>query len=103
MTHADQCRARRLVLVASLVAASGAFAQSHPLTLRMSCPQARDLVAVQGAVVLNTGPTTYDRYVSSSNACILGERVEPAWVPTGDTPQCFIGYRCVTRPTSSRS
>ena len=25
---------------------------------------------------------------------IVGETTEPAWVPTSDSPQCFVGYRC---------
>jgi hypothetical protein len=76
---------------------SGALAQSHPLTLQMSCNGARQLVASQGAVVLNTGPTTYDRYVSAVTQCVRGDTLDPAWVPTADTPQCSIGYRCVQR------
>jgi len=83
---------------------SSALAQSNPLTLRMSCNGARALVATEGAVVLNTGPMTYDRYVGGYGRCVLGETLEPAWVPTADTPQCPIGYRCVqrTRPSGGR-
>ena len=80
-----------------------AFAQSRPLTTRMSCAQAKGLVASQGAVVLNTGPLTYDRYVGSSSACALGEVMEPAWVPTADSAQCPIGYRCASRNFPSRN
>ncbi len=80
---------------------SGALAQSHPLTLQMSCNGARQLVASQGAAVLNTGPTTYDRYVGRYGQCVLGETLDPAWVPTADTPQCPIGYRCVQRTRPS--
>jgi hypothetical protein len=76
---------------------SGALAQGRPLTLQMSCNGARQLVASQGAVVLNTGPTTYDRYVTSVIQCVRGETLDPAWVQTADTPQCPIGYRCVQR------
>jgi hypothetical protein len=76
---------------------SGALAQSRPLTLQMSCNGARQLVASQGAVVLSTGPTTYDRYVAAVTQCVRGDTLDPAWVPTADTPQCSIGYRCVQR------
>jgi hypothetical protein len=81
---------------------SSALAQSHPLTLQMSCHGARELVAVRGAIVLNTSPTTYDRYIGAGDQCALGESLEPAWVPTADTPQCPIGYRCVARARPSR-
>ena len=80
---------------------SGALAQSRPLTLRMSCNGARQLVAARGAIVLNTGPTTYDRYVAGNGQCALGEVIDPAWVPTADNPQCPIGYRCVSRTLRS--
>ncbi|MBB3019555.1 hypothetical protein FHR70_002620 [Microvirga lupini] len=80
-----------------------ALAQSHPLTLRMSCAQAQNLVASQRAVVLNTGPLTYDRYVGSYGFCMAGETLDPAWVPTADTAQCPIGYRCTPRSTPSRN
>jgi hypothetical protein len=92
-----------LASVAVLSLGSGALAQSHPLTLQMSCHGARELVGAQGAIVLNTGPTTYDRYVAAGSQCVLGEVTEPAWVPTADTPQCPIGYRCVIRPRPSRN
>jgi hypothetical protein len=82
---------------------SGALAQGAPLTLRMSCHGARELVGAQGAIVLNTSPTTYDRYLAGSGQCALGEVTEPAWVPTADNPQCPVGYRCVTRTTPSRN
>ncbi len=89
-----------LVLVSTSV---GAWAQSHPLTLRMSCAQAQGLVASQRAIVLNTGPLTYDRYVGSYGSCALGETLDPAWVPTADTAQCPIGYRCAPRSPPSRN
>lgn len=92
----------RLLLALIIVnMSSGALAQSRPSTLRMSCLQARSLVLSQGAVVLSTGPTTYDRYVSGGNFCQWGERSEPTWVPAADTPQCHIGFVCAARPQRS--
>jgi len=92
----------RLLLALMIVTiSSGALAQSRPSTLRMSCLQARGLVASQGAVVLSTSPTTYDRYVSGGNFCQWGERPEPTWIPTADTPQCHIGFVCAERPQRS--
>jgi hypothetical protein len=80
---------------------SSALAQSRPLTLRMVCSQVRELVFAEGAIVLNTSPTTYDRYIAGSGQCLLGEVPDPAWVPTADNPQCPIGYRCVSRTRPS--
>jgi hypothetical protein len=97
---------RRIGVAAILVIAStsaDAWAQSRPLTTRMSCAQAQGLVASQRSVVLSTGPFTYDRYVGSYGSCAGGETLDPAWVPTADTPQCPIGYRCITRSPPSRN
>ena len=87
--------------IASLSVGSDVLAQGRPLTLQMSCYGARELVASQGAVVLSTGPTTYDRYVAAATQCVRGETLDPAWVPTADTAQCPIGYRCVPRTRQS--
>jgi hypothetical protein len=97
--------ARTFLCAAMTLAGQGsdALAQSRPLTSRISCNQARGLVAAQGAIVLNTTPLAYDRYVVSAGSCSLGERTEPAWIPTADNPQCPIGYRCVIGTTPSRN
>ena len=89
-----------LILVST---STDTWAQSRPLTLRMPCAQAQGLVASQRAIVLNTGPLTYDRYVGSSGSCAVGETLDPAWVPTADTAQCPIGYRCALRSSPSRN
>jgi hypothetical protein len=94
---------RRVVLIVILIStAPAALAQSRPTTLGMTCFQAQRLVASQGAAVLATGPTTYDRYVSGGNSCVLGERAEPTWVPTADMLQCPIGFRCASRQRQSQ-
>lgn len=87
-----------LFIVATALLATDALAQPRPLTLRMSCSQAKFLVASRGAIVLSTGQYTYDRYVSSQASCLSGQFTRPAWVPTADTPQCFVGYTCVDNP-----
>lgn len=82
---------------------SDAVAQSHPPTTGMTCAEARSLVVAHGAVVLSTGPTTYERYVSYSGYCGLGELAGPVWVPIQDTRQCPIGGRCVPVGRGDRS
>ena len=71
-----------------------AFAQGRPDTTHMACAQARGLVSARGAVVLGTGPNLYDRYVTHRGFCTPTEEIMPAFVRSGDNPQCFIGYRC---------
>ncbi len=97
---------RRISLFAPLsliVLSADALAQSHPLTLRMSCAQAQGLVASRGAVVLNTGPATYERFVGGYGYCPVGETPQPAWAPTADAAQCPIGYRCASRNIPARN
>ncbi|WP_114943536.1 hypothetical protein [Microvirga calopogonii] len=73
---------------------TGATAQTGATTLTMTCAAARGIVASRGAVVLRTGPTTYDRYVRDSSFCALPETAQPAWVRTADVAQCHIGGVC---------
>ncbi|WP_112664503.1 hypothetical protein [Microvirga flavescens] len=77
---------------------TGAFAQSRPMTTSMTCSQAMLTVTTHGAIVLGTGQYTYDRFVRDSNFCEVGEYPDPAYAPTRDVRQCFIGYRCRTGP-----
>ncbi|MEP9351792.1 hypothetical protein ABLE88_22900 [Xanthobacter sp. KR7-225] len=88
------CAALALALYAS--APAPAVAQSRPSTMSMTCSEAAALVRAKGGIVLSTSATTYDRYVSAANFCAGGEVLKNAWVPTRDTPQCFIGYTCFT-------
>ncbi|WP_262030447.1 hypothetical protein [Microvirga sp. Mcv34] len=89
--------------VALIGIGSDAIAQSHPLTTGMTCAEARGLLAAHGAIVLNTGPTTYERYVSSSGYCGINELSGPVWVPTQDIRLCPIGGRCVPVGRGDRS
>ena len=88
----------RVLLISSIVAivyvAETQPAQARPDTTRMSCGAARALVTKQGGIVLGTGPSLFDRYVSSRAYCLSGQVTEPAFVPTSDDRQCFLGYTC---------
>ncbi|MGU3494783.1 hypothetical protein ACLBXM_12135 [Xanthobacteraceae bacterium A53D] len=69
-------------------------AEARPSTRSMTCQQAANMVARSGGIVMNTSPTTFDRYVSDLRSCMVGESLKPAFEPTRDNPQCFIGYTC---------
>ncbi len=86
----------RMVLAALVLplTLAGALAQTRPDSLRMSCEAARRLVSERGAVVLGSGPDIYDRYVSTQGFCQRDEYTDPVWLPSADSRQCFIGYRC---------
>jgi hypothetical protein len=83
-----------LTVLALVLAATAATAQVGPPTSQRTCGANRQLVMREGAVVLDTGPTTYARFVRSGAQCLVDQFPEPAWVPSSNNPQCFIGYRC---------
>jgi hypothetical protein len=89
---------RLLATLAMTVFTTGVLAQARPSTPALTCSQARQIVLGQGAVVLGTGGYTYDRYVRDWGFCQIDEYAEAAAVPTRDTPQCFVGYRCRSGP-----
>jgi hypothetical protein len=90
---------RMLTLITAAAATSAALspASARPFTPGMSCGAAASIVAQNGAIVLSTSPTTYDRYVFDRRFCSYGEHIEPAYVQTRETPACLIGYTCVSR------
>lgn len=90
---------KRIVLALALtLAADLAAAQSRPSSPTRPCSVNRQSVMANGALVLGTGGYTYDRFVRDRSFCQPDEYTEPAWVPSRDTPSCFVGYRCKTGP-----
>ncbi len=95
--HAQSARARlaAVATLACLLAPATAAAQARAYAPDLSCASVAKLVATHGAVVLGTGPNTYDRYVRDLSFCAGGgEQLKPEWVPSRDRPQCFVGYTC---------
>lgn len=86
---------RLVILAAVLSAALPAAAQARPASYRMSCAAVQAMVGRQGAVVMDTSRTTFDRYVATLRFCMPGQALKPQWVPARDTPQCFAGYTCI--------
>ena len=87
----------RLVL-AAVLAVTATSALARPSTLAMSCQQAQNLVASQGAVVMSTGAHTYNRFVAAPGFCAFGEWAELTSAPTKDTRNCTLGYTCTSTP-----
>jgi hypothetical protein len=84
---------RRLMILIILLSFAD-IAYARPDVRTMTCAQARALVFQYGAIVLTTGRYTYDRYVSRQAYCERPFVIRRAWVATGDTRQCNIGYTC---------
>ena len=77
---------------------TAAHAQIRPSTVSMPCRTSQRLVYSRGAVVLGTGGYSYDRFVRDRSLCEFNEYIQPAFVPSLDAPQCFVGYRCIPGP-----
>ncbi|QPC92067.1 hypothetical protein [Mesorhizobium sp. INR15] len=85
---------RRLVpLTAALILAATSLADARPDTRAMNCEQIQKMVQSRRAVVLTTGPNTYDRYVRQfGNECDWPEVPMSAYVQARDG-RCPL-YRC---------
>jgi len=81
-----------LLLVSLLAAApfQAASAQGFPSTQGMSCTQVQSLVQSSNSVVLDTGVSTFNRFVKDVAYCQPGEVAKPTWVPTRDVPECTV-------------
>ena len=88
-----------ILLVASCCAAS---ADWRPDASKLSCQDTASLIVKNGAVVVTTGPATFDRFVASRAFCTVSETLDPAFVRTRDNSQCFVGYRCREVPVENR-
>jgi hypothetical protein len=72
-------------------------APGRPDAYAMTCQMARSYVAGHGATILETSRTTYDRYVRDNSFCYPTQTTLPAFVPTRDNADCFVGYICEER------
>ncbi|MBF9196935.1 hypothetical protein [Microvirga terrestris] len=84
------------IVIASF--ATGVMARTRPSTVNLPCRASRQLVLTRGGVVLGTGGYTYDRFVRDGTFCTIGEYIQQAFVPSLDTPHCFVGCRCKQGP-----
>ena len=87
---------RKLTILILLLSFSD-IAHARPDVRTMTCAQARALVRQSGAVVLSTGRYNYDRYVASQAYCYIPYYIRRAWIVTGDTSQCLVGFTCEPR------
>ena len=89
-----------LLTILSLFA-SNALAMSRYNSHSMTCSALHDMIAREGEIVLRypsgsyNNLMMYDRYVSSSAACVNRGVMSRATVPTSDNQKCPV-QRCVT-------
>ncbi len=77
-----------------MVLTATAVAAARPDARAMTCGQVQAAIRQQGAVVMTTGPHTYDRFVGRASACLRPDIPWPATVRTRDDAQCPV-YNCV--------
>ncbi len=58
--------------------------QARPDTRSMTCKQLQSFVEKQGAVVMDTGPRTYKRFVHHRGFCSFQQLARTAWVKASD-------------------
>jgi len=85
-------------LLASLTLRAQAF--PRPYAPKLSCGEIKGMIQQKGAVLLSTGPFTFDRFVRDQGYCMQGEITDPAWIVSLDQPQCYAGYTCGGRQPS---
>ena len=86
-------RLRTLLMTVCAVLAATGLAEARPDSRGMSCAEIRAMIRSHRAVVLTTGPNTYDRYVRQfGNECDWPEVPMSASIPSRDG-QCPV-YRC---------
>ena len=69
-------------------------AEARPASSALTCAAAAALVLREGAVVLDTSQTTFDRFVRDGSFCPHATVMRAGFVPTRDNRACFIGYTC---------
>ncbi|WP_346908469.1 hypothetical protein [uncultured Roseibium sp.] len=89
---------RTLLAAGAVLVLGGVAAEARPSLYTMSCGQAQAFVQRQGSVVANTGPMTYERFVTDGKYCDRSQRAVSAYVKTRDNAQCRIDYRCAGLP-----
>lgn len=93
----------RMVLAAGAVLALGSVAaEARPSLYTMTCAQAQAYVQRQGSVVANTGPMTYEKFVSSGKYCDRSQRAVSTYIGTRDNAHCRIDYKCAGLPRDTR-
>ncbi len=88
-------RGKTLLAGALLLAGSASIGlAARPDTRAYTCDQGRSLIAQSGAIVMTTGPNTFDRIVHNRGFCTHGQDTVSEIVPASDDPRCRIGYTC---------
>jgi hypothetical protein len=92
---------RMTVIAASAMLLAGPFeAHARPDTRSMTCPQAKAFVKQNQAIVMTTGPNTYERIVIGQGLCSSTQITRQLVAPTVGERKCKVGYTCEEAPNT---
>jgi hypothetical protein len=88
-----------LLAAIAVVSLMGTAHAARPDTRHMTCAQARDFVLKYSPVVMTYGYSDragylYSKFSARSCRSSSDDTDVTAWVPTLDSPSCYIGYVC---------
>jgi hypothetical protein len=78
-----------------------ALAQQTHSSPDMTCEELKKIVADDGAVLLHTSATKFDRYVRDRSLCAASDVAKAAWIASSDHSLCHVGYTCKSRAADS--
>ena len=90
------------LMLAAAALCVATVAQARPYTPDMTCGEAANTVSVNGAIVMDTGPNTYDRFVVSRAYCTPHEIVKIAYANTVNNSHCQVGYTCESQESRGK-
>jgi len=73
-------------------------AHARPDTRTMTCTQAQTFVKQNKAIVMSTGPNTYERIVVGQGYCGPSQVTKLMIAPTVDQKKCRVGNYCEEAP-----
>jgi hypothetical protein len=94
MVELNKCARGGLAVLCVFALISAGHARPDART--MTCSQIQALLDREGAVVISTGPNTFDLFVSGQAGCSGTEVARATSIAASDTSQCQV-YRCQSR------
>ena len=86
------------IVALATVSVSASESLARPDTRQYHCAEVQAAVKQARAILMTTGPHTYDRIVSGQGQCGPTQRAFRRYAPTLDNPKCFVGYYCIEDP-----
>ncbi|MEZ5872718.1 MAG: hypothetical protein R3D32_12940 [Nitratireductor sp.] len=86
--------------LAMVAGSAGDGFAARPDTRNYHCAEVQAAIKQARAILMTTGPHTYDRIVAGQGQCGPTQRAFRKYAPTLDNPKCWVGYYCIEDPTA---